>query len=72
MSANIDTMLYVGEVPWHGLGVKYENLPNLLRRSSKELSLLGKLLLIQCTPSIIAKFLDTTPSIVQITWIFSA
>lgn len=27
MSANIDTMLYVGEVPWHGLGVRYEEPP---------------------------------------------
>lgn len=27
MSANIDTMLYVGETPWHGLGVKYDAPP---------------------------------------------
>lgn len=27
MSANIDTMLYVGETPWHGLGVKYDEPP---------------------------------------------
>lgn len=33
MSANIDTMLYVGEVPWHGLGVKYEKPP----KSSEEI-----------------------------------
>ena len=27
MSANLDTMMYVGEVPWHGLGVKYDTPP---------------------------------------------
>lgn len=27
MSANIDTLMYVGETPWHGLGVKYETAP---------------------------------------------
>lgn len=27
MSANIDSMMYVGEVPWHGLGVQYETAP---------------------------------------------
>lgn len=27
MAANIDTMLYVGETPWHGLGIKYETAP---------------------------------------------
>lgn len=27
MSANIDTMLYVGETPWHNQGVKYETPP---------------------------------------------
>lgn len=25
MSANVDTMMYVGVVPWHGLGVKLDN-----------------------------------------------
>ena len=24
MSANVETMMYVGEKPWHGLGVKVE------------------------------------------------
>lgn len=33
MSANIDTMIYVGEVPWHGLGVHYSTAP----KSSEEL-----------------------------------
>lgn len=28
MSANIDTLLYVGETPWHGLGVRYETAPS--------------------------------------------
>lgn len=27
MSAAIDTMLYVGELPWHGLGIQYETAP---------------------------------------------
>lgn len=27
MSANIDTLLYVGETPWHGLGTRYESAP---------------------------------------------
>lgn len=27
MSANIDTMLYVGETPWHGLGTQYAEPP---------------------------------------------
>lgn len=27
MAANIDSMLYVGETPWHGLGKKYEEPP---------------------------------------------
>ena len=27
MSANIDSMLYVGETPWHGLGTRYEVAP---------------------------------------------
>lgn len=27
MAANIDTMIYVGETPWHGLGVHYEEVP---------------------------------------------
>ena len=27
MSSNIDTLLYVGETPWHGLGTKYESAP---------------------------------------------
>lgn len=27
MSANIDSLLYVGETPWHGLGTKYESAP---------------------------------------------
>lgn len=27
MSANIDSMMYVGETPWHGLGVKYATPP---------------------------------------------
>lgn len=27
MSAAIDTMMYVGEVPWHGLGAKYDTPP---------------------------------------------
>jgi len=27
MAANIDTMMYVGSVPWHGLGVRYEEPP---------------------------------------------
>lgn len=27
MSANIDSMMYVGETPWHGLGVKYVDPP---------------------------------------------
>lgn len=27
MSANIDSMIYVGEVPWHGLGVSYAEPP---------------------------------------------
>lgn len=27
MSANIDTLMYVGETPWHGLGHKYETPP---------------------------------------------
>lgn len=33
MSASIDTMLYVGEVPWHGLGVQYDKAP----KSSQEI-----------------------------------
>lgn len=33
MSANIDTMLYVGETPWHGLGAHYEVAP----KSSQEI-----------------------------------
>lgn len=31
MSANIDSLLYVGETPWHGLGVKYEKAPSSSR-----------------------------------------
>lgn len=31
MSANIDTLLYVGETPWHGLGTKYETAPTTAR-----------------------------------------
>ena len=27
MSASIDTLLYVGETPWHGLGTRYESAP---------------------------------------------
>lgn len=27
MSANIESLLYVGETPWHGLGTKYESAP---------------------------------------------
>lgn len=27
MAANIDSMLYVGTTPWHGLGIKYETPP---------------------------------------------
>lgn len=33
MSANIDSMMYVGETPWHGLGTKYETAPT----TSKEI-----------------------------------
>ena len=28
MSANVETMMYVREVPWHGLGTKVEEAPN--------------------------------------------
>lgn len=31
MSANIDSMLYVGETPWHGLGVSYDTAPKTSR-----------------------------------------
>ena len=27
MSANVETMMYVGETPWHGQGIKIENAP---------------------------------------------
>lgn len=33
MSADVSSMIYVGEVPWHGLGTKYGTAPN----SSKEI-----------------------------------
>lgn len=32
MSASIDTMLYVNQVPWHGLGVHYEEAPKSSRQ----------------------------------------
>lgn len=39
MAANIDSMMYVGTVPWHGLGVKYDEPP----RTAQEIVAGGKL-----------------------------
>lgn len=39
MSANIDTFIYVGEKPWHGLGVHYDTAP----KTSDEIIRLGRL-----------------------------
>lgn len=39
MSANIQTMLYVGETPWHGLGVHYETPPKSAEEIIKGASL---------------------------------